>query len=64
MLADEPTGSLDSKNGQMVADLLLGMVTAQRALVIVTHHMPLAERATRLLRIHDGALVDGQPGRS
>jgi predicted ABC-type transport system involved in lysophospholipase L1 biosynthesis ATPase subunit len=45
----------------MVANLLMGMVTPARALVLVTHHMPLAERATRMLRIHDGALVDGQP---
>jgi ABC-type lipoprotein export system ATPase subunit len=61
ILADEPTGSLDSHNGDMVANLLMGMVTPARALVLVTHHMPLAERATRMLRIHDGALVDGQP---
>jgi ABC-type lipoprotein export system ATPase subunit len=60
ILADEPTGSLDSRNGEMVADLLLGMVNSSRALVLVSHHMPLAERATRVLRIHDGALVDDQ----
>jgi putative ABC transport system ATP-binding protein len=63
LLADEPTGSLDSRNGEMVTDLLLGMVTPGRALVLVTHHMPLAERATRLMRIHDGVLVDAQPAR-
>jgi ABC-type lipoprotein export system ATPase subunit len=60
IMADEPTGSLDSKNGEMVADLLFGTVQPGRALVLVTHHMPLAERATRLVRIHDGTLVDGQ----
>ncbi len=57
ILADEPTGSLDSKNGEMVAELLFGTVRPGRALIVVTHHMPLAERATRLVRIHDGTLV-------
>jgi putative ABC transport system ATP-binding protein len=58
ILADEPTGTLDSRNGQIVADLLYKLVTPETALVMVTHHMPLAERADRILRIQDGFLSE------
>lgn len=60
ILADEPTGTLDSQNGQIVADLLYKLVSAETALVMVTHHMPLAERADRILRIQDGFLYENQ----
>jgi ABC-type lipoprotein export system ATPase subunit len=58
ILADEPTGTLDSNNGQIVADILYKLVTPQTALVMVTHHLPLAERADRILRIQDGFLTE------
>ena len=58
ILADEPTGTLDSRNGQIVTDLLYNLVTPETALVMVTHHMPLAERADRILRIQDGFLSE------
>jgi ABC-type lipoprotein export system ATPase subunit len=58
ILADEPTGTLDSYNGQIVADLLYKLVSAETALVMVTHHMPLAERADRILCIQDGFLSE------
>lgn len=58
ILADEPTGTLDSRNGQIVADLLYKLVSPETALVMVTHHLPLAERADRILRIQDGFLSE------
>jgi len=56
VLADEPTGTLDSKSGDAITDLLFGVVQQQRSLVVVSHHPPLAERADRVVRIKDGSL--------
>jgi putative ABC transport system ATP-binding protein len=56
VLADEPTGTLDSKSGAMITDLLFGFVQEQRSLVVVSHHQPLAERADHVVRIKDGLL--------
>jgi putative ABC transport system ATP-binding protein len=56
VLADEPTGTLDSKSGDMVTELLFGLVQEQRSLVVVSHHPPLAERANQVVRIKDGLL--------
>jgi putative ABC transport system ATP-binding protein len=56
VLADEPTGTLDSKSGDMVTDLLFGTVQEQRSLVVVSHHPPLADRADHVVRIKDGLL--------
>jgi putative ABC transport system ATP-binding protein len=61
ILADEPTGTLDTRNGQIVADLLYKLVTNETTLVMVTHHMPLAERADRILKIQDGFLSENTP---
>ena len=54
ILADEPTGTLDSANGEQIARLLFGLVTAERALVLVTHHAPLAALANRAITLRDG----------
>jgi len=59
LLADEPTGNLDSENAQRVAQLLLDQV-AQRnlTLLLVTHDPLFAQQiAQRLLRLHDGQLL-------
>ena len=57
ILADEPTGTLDSKTGEMIANLLYALVTPQTSLILVTHHPPLAARADRVMEINDGMLV-------
>lgn len=56
VLADEPTGTLDSKSGDMVTELLFGLVQGQRSLVVVSHHLPLAECADQVVRIKDGSI--------
>jgi ABC-type lipoprotein export system ATPase subunit len=56
VLADEPTGSLDSDNGASVLDLLRGL--RRRAVVMVTHEPDAAAIADRVLYHHDGRLAD------
>jgi putative ABC transport system ATP-binding protein len=56
ILADEPTGTLDSANGEQIARLLFGLVSTKRALVIVTHHAPLAAQADRVIALRDGRM--------
>ncbi len=57
ILADEPTGALDSKNGQEVMDLLMKSVqTIGQTLIIITHNMDLAREADRIVKIKDGNL--------
>jgi putative ABC transport system ATP-binding protein len=63
VLADEPTGNLDSGTGAKVLDLLLELVTEDRAaLVMVTHDEAAASRAGRALHLHDGRLRPAGPG--
>jgi putative ABC transport system ATP-binding protein len=58
LLADEPTGSLDSKAGQQVLDLLEGLRQERElTLVVVTHDTTVAARADRILRMLDGRVV-------
>jgi predicted ABC-type transport system involved in lysophospholipase L1 biosynthesis ATPase subunit len=65
LLADEPTGNLDSDNAAHVLDLL---TTLQRerglSLVMVTHSADLAGRADRVVRMRDGRVELGEPGAS
>jgi len=55
ILADEPTGNLDTKTGDGVLELLTGAAGA-RTVVLVTHDMRIAERADRILTIRDGVV--------
>jgi putative ABC transport system ATP-binding protein len=58
VLADEPTGNLDTRNGEMVMQLLARLHDElQITLVLVTHDEWIAERADRVLRLADGRLV-------
>ncbi|MDQ6765636.1 MAG: ABC transporter ATP-binding protein [Verrucomicrobiota bacterium] len=55
IFADEPTGNLDSKTGDTIIDLLLGLARErQKTLLVVTHDSRLAVRGDRELRIVDG----------
>lgn len=58
LLADEPTGNLDSHTASIVFGLLIDRVRLQRAsLILVTHDQQLAARADRILKLNDGVLV-------
>ncbi len=58
VLADEPTGALDSKNGEEVMNLLMKSVhNIGQTLVIITHNMDLAREADRIVKIKDGKIV-------
>jgi putative ABC transport system ATP-binding protein len=59
LLADEPTGNLDSATGTLVLDLLLALRRARGStLVLVTHDTALSERADRIVKLRDGRIVD------
>ncbi len=58
LLADEPTGSLDSKTGQNVLGLLkLSAETYRQTLIMITHNLEIAQMAGRVVRIEDGKIV-------
>ncbi|MEM1012349.1 MAG: ABC transporter ATP-binding protein [Planctomycetota bacterium] len=58
VLADEPTGNLDSANGEDVCVLLRGLVDQGRTIVMVTHEPAVAAFATRTVVMKDGRVVD------
>ncbi|HEU5039947.1 MAG TPA: ABC transporter ATP-binding protein [Gemmatimonadales bacterium] len=59
LLADEPTGNLDSRNGAEVMTLLDELHAGGATIVIVTHDPRYVARAQRTVRLHDGRLVTG-----
>jgi putative ABC transport system ATP-binding protein len=63
LLADEPTGNLDSTTGVSILELLRGAVEAHRTVVLVTHDGAVARKGDRMLTMADGKLVrDEAPG--
>ena len=59
VMADEPTGNLDSSNGRLVLDLLLERnKTAGTTLVLVTHDVEVASRADRKIVLKDGLIIE------
>ena len=63
VLADEPTGSLDSFNAEDVMDALIALTrTAETALVVVTHDNRVASHLDRLITLHDGAVLNSGLG--
>lgn len=57
VLADEPTGNLDTRSGAQVLDLLGDLHRASRTLIVVTHDPNVARRADRVLVMRDGEIV-------
>jgi predicted ABC-type transport system involved in lysophospholipase L1 biosynthesis ATPase subunit len=65
LLADEPTGNLDSENSQAVTHLLYGLTSEQgTTLVLVTHDTAVAEGARRIVQMGDGRVVSDTGGPS
>jgi putative ABC transport system ATP-binding protein len=63
VLADEPTGNLDTRNGELVMELLARLHSElEITLVLVTHDEWIAERADRILRLADGRVVEDTAG--
>jgi lipoprotein-releasing system ATP-binding protein len=59
LLADEPTGNLDTRTSQEVHELLFRLNEEHRmTMLLVTHNMELARQAPRVIRMADGQLVD------
>jgi putative ABC transport system ATP-binding protein len=62
LLADEPTGQLDSETGRVVMDLIRSVVHARGTTALVaTHDLALIDMADRVLTLRDGRLVEGDP---
>ncbi|MEY2995243.1 MAG: hypothetical protein RLZ86_1425 [Actinomycetota bacterium] len=57
LLADEPTGALDSKNAANVMSILAGLRSEERAVVLVTHDVGIADSAARKISMLDGRIV-------
>ncbi|MGZ5958083.1 MAG: ABC transporter ATP-binding protein [Myxococcaceae bacterium] len=62
LLADEPTGNLDSKNGQAVMELLRELHAGGATLCMVTHDLGHAKLATRAVSLFDGRVVEDDTG--
>jgi putative ABC transport system ATP-binding protein len=59
LLADEPSGNLDSRTGEQILDLLVGLrATYGLTMLIATHEHHVAARCDRLIRLRDGQIVD------
>lgn len=62
LLADEPTGNLDFRTGEMIFDLLTSLHRShQLTSILVTHNLSFARRCDRVLRLEAGALASGLP---
>ena len=60
LLADEPTGALDSKSTSDLLDLFDQINAAGRTVVVITHENEVAERAKRIIRMRDGKIVSDE----
>ena len=61
IMADEPTGALDSKTGQQVLDILRGLHSLGTTVILITHDNGIAAKAERVVRLQDGHIVEDRP---
>jgi putative ABC transport system ATP-binding protein len=61
LLADEPTGALDSEGGSEVIELMRRLHRGGQTIVLVTHDVDVAAAAERVVRMRDGRIVDPEP---
>jgi putative ABC transport system ATP-binding protein len=60
ILADEPTGNLDTTSSQEIVDILHGLHQRGRTIVMITHEPDLGKQAQRIVQLRDGRVMDGQ----
>ena len=61
IMADEPTGALDSKTGRQVLDILRGLNRLGTTVILITHDNGIAAKAQRIVRLQDGRIVEDRP---
>ena len=59
LLADEPTGALDSKSGQQIMELFQQLNDEGVTIVMITHDKNIAQKAKRIVHIIDGEITEG-----
>ena len=60
ILADEPTGNLDSRSGEEIMALIEGLHQRGYTILLITHNEAIAQRAARMLYVHDGRLYESK----
>src|SRR4051794_37969145 len=60
LLADEPTGALDSKTGQQILELFDQLVAQGKTILLVTHDPTVAHRCQRVVTLHDGKILNDE----
>ncbi|MBI5218640.1 MAG: ABC transporter ATP-binding protein [Bacteroidia bacterium] len=58
ILGDEPTGNLDSQTGLEIVDIFQQMNRTGKTVILITHQQNIAEHTNRIIRIHDGKIVE------
>ncbi len=58
LLADEPTGALDTRTGQEVMQMIRELNKQGHTIILITHDLEIAKQAERIIRIQDGNLVE------
>ena len=62
LIADEPTGNLDQKNGKIVLDLIKGLHEEGNTILLVTHNLEIAKKGSRIIKIIDGKIAVSNKG--
>jgi putative ABC transport system ATP-binding protein len=60
LLADEPTGALDTKTSEEIMQLMKGLNELGHTIIIITHDLSIAKQANRMVRIQDGQLFENE----
>jgi len=62
LLADEPTGELDTETSSQIAEIFLNLKNAGQSILMVTHNVRIADVADRIITITDGEITEGRKG--
>jgi putative ABC transport system ATP-binding protein len=61
IMADEPTGALDSKTGMQIMDILAELNQSGSTIILITHDQAVSRRANRIIRLKDGRVISDAP---